>query len=245
MATSSLSKNERIPSYHSQRRRLLLVAFPCSGGQVIGIGILSGFFTKSSESARGRGFFHSPPQELTNPIASFSLYRSSQHSKKVMKTFKLEEPRYEALRLELLSRTMSSTGACGSFTRVFAERVPELTRVPGFYISPAGHSHGEHWWLVDAAGNIVDPTADQFPSQGTGNYVPYDPTKHLVAKGRCRNCGCTLFAFPDRPCSAECDEALADEWNCEPSNGPYEVDIQFSNDAELADEYGVTLEVLA
>ena len=161
-----------------------------------------------------------------------------------MEPFKLVDPRYEALRLELLRSRSSSQGSCGHFTSVFAERFPELTRVPGYYYAPGGEaSHGEHWWLTDPQGHIVDPTADQFPSQGKGVYVPYDPTKHKMAKGSCPGCGITLFAFYRRPCSQECAEAVAQEWGCQPSKGPFEMDIEFSCDAELAEKYSVELPV--
>lgn len=163
-----------------------------------------------------------------------------------MSTFKLVEPRYEALRKELLDISKSSRGSCGYFTRIFSERFPELKRVAGFYYAPGGvHSHGEHWWLTDAAGNIVDPTADQFPSQGTGVYVRYDPTRHITAKGTCPGCGSTLFAFARKPCSSDCDAELAAEWSCLRSSGPFEADMEFSCDAELAEKYGVVLEAVA
>jgi hypothetical protein len=89
---------------------------------------------------------------------------------------------------------------------------------------------------------VVDPTADQFPSQGNGVYVPYDPKKHMAAKGTCPYCGVSLFAFAHKPCSQECADELAAEWGCAPSSGPFEVDMEFSCDAELADKYGVVLE---
>ena len=159
-----------------------------------------------------------------------------------MNPFRLENPEYDSLRRELLQKHGTSSGSCDYFTRVMAERFPELKRVAGFYYAPGGvASHGEHWWLTDKDGNIVDPTADQFPSQGTGVYVPYDPKKHSVAKGSCPWCGITLFAFERKPCSQECAEDLAQEWGCKVSEGPYEVDMEFSCDFELSEKYGVAL----
>jgi hypothetical protein len=173
------------------------------------------------------------------------LYGEGQLLFNTMDAFRLENPRYEALRSELIQKHRSSHGSCGHFTKIFAERFKELTRVPGFYFAPGGKSsHGEHWWLTDPKGNIVDPTADQFPSQGNGVYVAYDPKVHKVAKGRCPGCGVTLFAFQWKPCSPECSEDIAAEWGCQPAKGPFEVDMEFSCDAELTEKYGITLEPL-
>ena len=78
-------------------------------------------------------------------------------------------------------------GMCDSVTQAMAAAFPELERIRGHY-----HCHiwGEraHWWLVTDGGEIVDPTAEQFPSKGTGTYTPWaegasEPT------GICMNCG--------------------------------------------------------
>jgi len=81
----------------------------------------------------------------------------------------------------------SGYGECAEVTQAMADQFPELQRVRGHYYC---FSWGEraHWWLTDAAGAIVDPTARQFPSRGKGAYVPWvegepEPT------GICPNCG--------------------------------------------------------
>lgn len=48
-------------------------------------------------------------------------------------------------------------GSCVSATAEMVKAFPELTRVRGF-VQPGG----QHWWCVDPAGNIVDPTVAQF-----------------------------------------------------------------------------------
>jgi hypothetical protein len=81
----------------------------------------------------------------------------------------------------------SSYGQCKSITLQMADAFPELTRVRGHYYCWIWGERA-HWWLVDPDGDIVDPTAKQFPSLGNGEYVPWiegspEPT------GMCPNCG--------------------------------------------------------
>lgn len=160
-----------------------------------------------------------------------------------MKPFSLEDPRHEAVRKELLARYRTSAYNCASFTRVMAERFPELKRVAGFYFAPdSDASHGEHWWLEDAQGGIVDPTADQFPSQGRGRYVHYDPRQHLVLKGKCMGCGVGLYTrMGSYPCSLGCDEMLSQEYGTRLAGGPYEEDLDVRCDADLVEKHGIAL----
>ena len=64
-------------------------------------------------------------------------------------------------------------GRCAEATLAMAAVFPELTRVRGHYLCWVWGER-EHWWLVEPNGEIVDPTADQFPSKGGGVYVPWD-----------------------------------------------------------------------
>lgn len=41
-----------------------------------------------------------------------------------------------------------------------------------------------HWWAEDAYAVVYDPSADQFPSNGEGEYK-----EHGVVMGRCNECG--------------------------------------------------------
>jgi hypothetical protein len=158
-----------------------------------------------------------------------------------MTPFQLQEPRYEAMRRELLRRYGSSHQRCAEFTRQMAERFPELRRVAGFYLTPTGASHGEHWWLETADATVVDPTADQWPSMGTGIYERYDPARHLVSKGRCPSCGTGLYSRAGSyPCSRDCDESLASEYGCRTMGGPYDEDMELECDADIA-KYGLTV----
>ena len=155
--------------------------------------------------------------------------------------FRLSNPAHEDARQELLRKYGTPSNNCMTFTRRFAEQFSDLKRVCGFYYAPNfAASHGEHWWLVDQQGAVVDPTADQFASAGTGHYVPYDPEKHQVVKGKCMHCGQGLFSrIGAYPCSRECDEAIVQEYECRLSGGPYEEDMTFSCDADITRDYGI------
>lgn len=168
------------------------------------------------------------------------------HPPSVPRGFSLANPVYEAARKALIKAYGRSNFNCGAFTHSMAHQFPELTRVPGFYFdSEGGRAYGEHWWLEDAAGNVIDPTADQFPARENGFYVRYDPELHLIAKGKCMNCGEPLYTRESAyPCSAECDESMAEEYECAPAGGPYEVDMEFKTDAEIMRKYGIRFNFL-
>jgi hypothetical protein len=100
-------------------------------------------------------------------------------------------------------------GDCAEATEAMQLTFPELRRVRGFY-----HDHlwGErqHWWLVAPDGRIVDPTAEQFPSKGTGEYVEYDGRP--LPTGRCANCGGPVYDG-STCCSDDCGRAYV-AWVC-------------------------------
>ena len=132
-----------------------------------------------------------------------------------------------------------------------AARFPHLKPVAGFYYSPGtpeqpeGVSHGEHWWLQDGDDTIIDPTADQFPCQGLGRYVRYDPTLHAVVKGKCPCCGLGLYTRQGTyPCSPDCAQAMADEYGCRVAPGPFEVDMDFETDADITERYGIVFDAV-
>src|SRR5262245_15184252 len=58
-------------------------------------------------------------------------------------------------------------GKCREASAAMAAAFPELARVRGHYVCPV-IGEREHWCCVTAGGEVVDPTAAQFPSQGTG-----------------------------------------------------------------------------
>lgn len=78
-------------------------------------------------------------------------------------------------------------GQCKEVTQKMAADFPELTRVRGHYYCWAWGERA-HWWLVDRNGCIIDPTAQQFPSKGKGEYVPWEEGSPEPT-GLCPNCG--------------------------------------------------------
>jgi len=50
---------------------------------------------------------------------------------------------------------------------------PTLVLVRGWYLCPIWGKQA-HWWCCAPDGTIMDPTVLQFPSGGTGEYIPFD-----------------------------------------------------------------------
>lgn len=73
-------------------------------------------------------------------------------------------------------------GKCKVMSEALVAADPTLTLVRGHYIC---HLWGEqaHWWTKKPDGTIVDPTKDQFPSRGAGEYIEFDGVIE------CSNCG--------------------------------------------------------
>ena len=147
----------------------------------------------------------------------------------------LKNPQHEAFRLELLAKYRTSHHKCGIFVRAMQAKFPELRRVPGFYFTPDGQgSFGEHWWLQDAEGGVVDPTADQFPCLDQGRYVPYDPAVHLTVKGKCQHCGVGLYLRQGTSaCSQACAQAIQEALGFGSVRGPWDEDFDGQLDCDL------------
>lgn len=73
-------------------------------------------------------------------------------------------------------------GKCKEFSEAAVASDPTLTLVRGYYYCPVWGEQ-PHWWCKDKDGKIVDPTKDQFPSRGIGEYVEFDGTV------KCSCCG--------------------------------------------------------
>lgn len=78
-------------------------------------------------------------------------------------------------------------GKCEEYTQKMNDVFPELERVRGHYFCPIWGKR-EHWWLISSRGKIVDPTKNQFPSKGIGEYVQLDESMPEPT-GKCPNCG--------------------------------------------------------
>jgi hypothetical protein len=92
-------------------------------------------------------------------------------------------------------------GKCAELTLEMQEAFPELTRVRGHYYCYVWGER-EHWWLLDEE-TVVDPSADQFPSKGTGLYVPLDESQPEPT-GKCPNCGDYCYTGKSL-CSENCE----------------------------------------
>jgi hypothetical protein len=106
--------------------------------------------------------------------------------------------------------TGDGLGRCAEITQQMAKAFPELRRERGHYLC---HTWGEreHWWLLDPEDHIVDPTAAQFPSRGTGMYIPWEEGQEEPT-GRCLNCG--EYCYGQRTfCSSACENAAVSEFN--------------------------------
>lgn len=73
-------------------------------------------------------------------------------------------------------------GKCQEMSEAAVKADPTLTLVRGHYYCPFWGQQA-HWWTVRRDGTIYDPTKDQFPSKGMGDYEPFDGTVE------CANCG--------------------------------------------------------
>lgn len=121
------------------------------------------------------------------------------------------------------ARTNFVFGKCQEASKEMKEAFPELTIVRG-HITDAYWGVRGHWWLIDLDGNIVDPTASQFPA--LLEYIAWKPGDPILV-GACMECGNSRYrkvanldepdSFCDNPgeyiqdtfCSLSCEEAFS------------------------------------
>lgn len=92
-------------------------------------------------------------------------------------------------------------GGCAEITLAMQSAFPELHRVRGHY-DDAIWGLRDHWWLETQDGEIVDPTAMQFPTKGSGEYIEWDDSRPEPT-GKCPNCGGECYEHKS-VCSEEC-----------------------------------------
>lgn len=97
--------------------------------------------------------------------------------------------------------------SCLEVTEEMRKKFPELIRVRGHYHCVLW-GRCPHWWLITAEGEIIDPTASQFPSRGAGYYEPWDESKPEPT-GKCLNCGDYCYNG-EACCSDQCGKAFSD-----------------------------------
>lgn len=100
-------------------------------------------------------------------------------------------------------------GKCQEVTTEMVKEFPELQQIRGFYYCPLW---GErmHWWCINEEFSLlIDPTAEQFPSRGSGVYDSVDEDDPgSIPTGKCPNCG--GFCYNGNYCCSEnCYEEYA------------------------------------
>ncbi len=112
---------------------------------------------------------------------------------------------------EWIKHVSHPEGRCKEVTLQMQEVFPELTRVRGHYHCWA-QGRREHWWLTDPDGVIIDPTASQFPSNGKGEYLPWDEDAEDPT-WRCLDCG--EYVYGGNFCDDQCRCAFMADLQCE------------------------------
>lgn len=114
-----------------------------------------------------------------------------------------EQTKYEAWINSWLS-VNEAYGGCDKATREMVKEFPELRRVAGYYHCVLW-GRRTHWWCVTEDGEVVDPTASQFPSKGKGWYEEVTDFSEFPT-GVCMDCGDPVY-HGDTFCSPECETA--------------------------------------
>lgn len=94
-------------------------------------------------------------------------------------------------------------GRCKELSEAAVAADSTLTLVRGHYHCPYWGKQA-HWWTVRADGSVYDPSVQQFPSLGIGEYEPFNGWLE------CEQCGQSVAeadAYIDPPhvfCSGDC-----------------------------------------
>ena len=76
-------------------------------------------------------------------------------------------------------------GKCKEFCEEETRKDPSLLLVRGWYWCPFWGQQ-QHWWCKKPDGTVFDPTKNQFPSKGIGEYIEYNGVI------TCEECGKTM-----------------------------------------------------
>jgi len=74
-------------------------------------------------------------------------------------------------------------GKCKKYCEDLIKEDPSLRLVRGHYYCPLWGEQA-HWWVEDKEGNIIDPTKDQFPSKGMGEYIEFSGIVYCEVCGK-------------------------------------------------------------
>ena len=95
-------------------------------------------------------------------------------------------------------------GNCKKVCEKMNKQFPELILTRGHYYC-AVWGERMHWWLQTTEGEIIDPTATQFPTKGHGVYDQWDETQKEPT-GKCPNCG--EYCYEGEQVHRECHNAF-------------------------------------
>ena len=111
---------------------------------------------------------------------------------------------YQAWIHEHYPTSDSARSQCAVATSAMVVAFPELIRVRGWY------SGIEHWWCKTDSGEIIDPTAHQFPDMGLSVYAEFREGVDPEPIGKCLNCGeyCWEWSPSHCTCSTECERSF-------------------------------------
>lgn len=102
-------------------------------------------------------------------------------------------------------------GLCSFHSRMMVNEFPELRLARGYYICPMG-GRFTHWWNVDPDGNVIDATAGQFLSNGSGEYQELTEEECRLSQphGKCAECGEYTYhdSFSKSFCTKECVDSF-------------------------------------
>jgi len=115
----------------------------------------------------------------------------------------MSESKYEDW---IKENVFDGTGRCLEFSMKMKEVFPELKLVRGHYICYCWGKR-DHWWLKTEEGVLVDPTKNQFPSKGSGEYEEWCEGREEPT-GRCLNCRKYVYENEDF-CCIECKEEFS------------------------------------
>lgn len=77
-------------------------------------------------------------------------------------------------------------GNCLEFVEEICRVDSSLRMIRGHYFCRSWGTNEQHWWAIRTDGSIVDPTAAQFPCNGSGEYEPFNGIVE------CSQCGVEL-----------------------------------------------------
>lgn len=97
---------------------------------------------------------------------------------------------YDAWIAEYRSKHGDGYGKCEDAVDDMVAAFPELRKVAGHVYCPAPWGKRGHFWCETEEGQVVDPTAAQFP--GIFRYEEWQPGSEVYA-GHCMDCGVEIW----------------------------------------------------